>query len=323
MDISVGKAIRGINKEGIKPAYFLRGDDSYLQKFFTTYLKEKFDNSIKVKYIDLSDAADLDLFFNDLSSVSLFSNKNIFSIRNFSRLSQNSKKYLIKYFDKPSNDNVLLFVLDDYALKNKFSKELHSKCIQIDTNTPFFTNKIKDWTTYFMKKNNIKLDYYIVDDLINSYGDNISNVINEIEKLSLITNKREIEVDDYKSTYKNRNIKNWNLMNAMGNKNLQESIYIFDSLIVNGTSLIPIVSSLFVFFLSLHKNEPRSNDYRINKTISSRINTYVKNYTKSEIVNIIIELRNIDVILKSSSVDSKLLFHPFIIKVCKGYYESK
>ena len=323
MDISVGKAIRGINKEGIKPAYFLRGDDSYLQKFFTTYLKEKFDNSIKVKYIDLSDAADLDLFFNDLSSVSLFSNKNIFSIRNFSRLSQNSKKYLIKYFDKPSNDNVLLFVLDDYALKNKFSKELHSKCIQIDTNTPFFTNKIKDWTTYFMKKNNIKLDYYIVDDLINSYGDNISNVINEIEKLSLITNKREIEVDDYKSTYKNRNIKNWNLMNAMGNKNLQESIYIFDSLIVNGTSLIPIVSSLFVFFLSLHKNEPRSNDYRINKTISSRINTYVKKYTKSEIVNIIIELRNIDVILKSSSVDSKLLFHPFIIKVCKGYYESK
>ena len=112
-------------------------------------------------------------------------------------------------------------------------------------------------------------------------------------------------------------------MNAMGNKNLQESIYIFDSLIVNGTSLIPIVSSLFVFFLSLHKNEPRSNDYRINKTISSRINTYVKKYTKSEIVNIVIELRNIDVILKSSSVDSKLLFHPFIIKVCKGYYESK
>jgi len=323
MEISVGKAIRGINKEGIKPAYFLRGDDSYLQKFFTSYVNEKFDNSIKVKYIDLSDAADLDLFFNDLSSVSLFSNKNIFCIRNFSRLSKNSKKYLIKYFDKPSNDNVLLFVLDDYALKNKFSKELHSKCIQIDTNTPFFANKIKDWATYFMKKNNIKLDYYIIDDLINSHGDNISNVINEIEKLSLITNKREIKVDDYKSTYKNRNIKNWNLMNAMGNKNLQESINIFDNLIINGTSLIPIVSSLFIFFLSLLKNETKSNDYRINKTISSRINTYVKKYSKSEIVNIIIELRNIDVILKSSSVDSKLLFHPFIIKVCKGYYGSK
>ena len=43
----------------------------------------------------------------------------------------------------------------------------------------------------------------------------------------------------------------------------------------------------------------------------------------TEILNIVIELRNIDVILKSSSVDSKLLFHPFIIKVCKGYYESK
>ena len=323
MDISVGKAIRGINKEGIKPAYFLKGDDFYLQKFFTTYVNETFDNSIKVKYIDLSDSTDLDLFFNDLSSISLFSNKNIFSIRNFSRLSVNNKKYLMKYFDNPNNDNILLFVLDDYALKNKFSKELHSKCIQIDTNTPFFKNKIKDWTTYFMKTNNIKLDYYIVDDLINSYGDNISNVINEIEKLSLITNKRDIKVDDYKSTYKNRNLKNWNLMNEMGNKNLRESIDVFNSLIINGASLIPMISSLFIFYLNLLQSETKPNDYRINKTISSRMNTYIKKYTNEEIVNIIIELRNLDVISKSSSVDSKLLFHPFIIKVCKGYYGSK
>ena len=30
-----------------------------------------------------------------------------------------------------------------------------------------------------------------------------------------------------------------------------------------------------------------------------------------------------DILSKSSSLDSKLLFHPFIIKACKGYYESK
>ena len=101
MDISVGKAIRGVNKEGIKPAYFLRGDDFYLQKFFTSFINEKFDSSTKVKYIDLNDSNDLDLFFNDLSSISLFSSKNIFSVRNFSRLSVNNKKYLIRYFENP------------------------------------------------------------------------------------------------------------------------------------------------------------------------------------------------------------------------------
>ena len=41
---------------------------------------------------------------------------------------------------------------------------------------------------------------------------------------------------------------------------------------------------------------------------------------EDEIFNIIIELRNIDVLSKTTSLDTKLLFHPFIVKICKGYY---
>ena len=39
-----------------------------------------------------------------------------------------------------------------------------------------------------------------------------------------------------------------------------------------------------------------------------------------KILNIIVELRNIDVLSKTTNIDSKLLFHPFMIKICKGYY---
>ena len=71
MDISVGKAIREINKSGLKPAYFLKGDDFYLQKFFSTYLKNKFESTINIKYIDLNEQLDQDIFFNDLIFVRL------------------------------------------------------------------------------------------------------------------------------------------------------------------------------------------------------------------------------------------------------------
>ena len=43
MDFSVGKAIRSINKDGLKRAYFLRGDDYFLQNFFTKYINKIFD----------------------------------------------------------------------------------------------------------------------------------------------------------------------------------------------------------------------------------------------------------------------------------------
>ena len=322
MDFSVGKAIRSINKDGLKPAYFLRGDDFFLQNFFTKYINKKFDKSIKIKHLDLGDNNDIELLFNDLSSISLFSSKNIFCIRNFSKLSKSSKDQLLSYFTNPNEDVILVFVLDDFSIKNKFSKDLHSKCVKVDTNTPFFNNKIKDWAKYYMQVNKINLDYNVVEDLINSYGDNISNVVNEIEKLHLITCKRNIKIDDYKSTYKNRNLKVWNLMNALGNKNLDQSVKIFDNLTVNGISIVPVVSNLFAFYFTILKsyNSTSINDYRINKTIQSKIPLYNKLYDKEEILNIIVDLRNIDVLSKSTSLDSKLLFDPFIIKVCKGYY---
>ena len=113
-------------------------------------------------------------------------------------------------------------------------------------------------------------------------------------------------------------------MNSIGNKDLDQSIYIFDSIIINGSSIVPIVSNLYMFFFimlnSFYGN--KINDYRINKTLQSKLPTFQKKYNIDEISNIIIELRNIYIISKSSSLDSKLLFHPFIIKVCKGYYGS-
>ena len=170
-----------------------------------------------------------------------------------------------------------------------------------------------------MRQNKILIDDYIVDDLINSYGDNINNVINEIEKIYLITRNRKIKHDDYLSTYKNRNIKYWNLMDMLGKKKYKESIEIFDNLIQNGFSPIPIINNLTNFYLGLLNNNMKNN-YKLNNTIKKRINLYLNNYNINEIYKILIELRNMDIIIKSSSINVKSIFHPFILKISKGHY---
>ena len=45
MEFSVGKAIRSINKEGLKSAYFLRGDDFYLQNLLRLLIFEEYLSS--------------------------------------------------------------------------------------------------------------------------------------------------------------------------------------------------------------------------------------------------------------------------------------
>ena len=322
MDFSVGKAIRKINKNGLESFYFLLGDDFYLQNFFTNYVKKNFDNKLKVKRFNLKDTTDQELLFNDLSSLSLFSNKNIFSIRNADKIESHQKEYLLKYISKPNQNNVLIFILDDYIIKNSFLKELHKKCVKINTNTPFFSSKIKDWAKYYINVNGIQMDNEILDYLVNSYGDSISNVINEIEKVHLMTNMYDLKFSDYKSDYMKRNVKNWHLMKSLGMKNLSESIEIFDNLIINGSNLVPVITNLSTFYSALlcsYLNDNMRN-FRLNNTIKSKITQYSKNYSYDEISNIILEMRDIDIIIKSSNIKHELIFHPFLVKICKGYY---
>ena len=322
MDNTVGKAIRQIKKEGIKTSYFLLGDDAFLQNIFIKYLKNRDSSVSNIKYLDLSDNRDCEFFFNEIDNISLFNSKNIFAIRNSEKISNKNKEHLLKCIKNKNDDNILVFTIDDYILRNKFLKEVYNFSVKINTNTPFFPSKIKDWAKYYMNENDIVLDDSLLNYLINSYGDNIANVINEIEKIFLITNKSKIKFSDYESNYKNRNLKYWNLMNALGIKNIKETLKVFDSLQSNGTSIIPIITNLTTFYSALMYsiNNEISNIFRLNNTIKSRLSSYNAKYTFEEISNIILALRNIDIIAKSSNLNDNLLFYPFALKICKGYY---
>ena len=69
----------------------------------------------------------------------------------------------------------------------------------------------------------------------------------------------------------------------------------------------------------LHKNNNK-NLYSINKIISNNIPKYSNKYTEGEIMNILIDLKNMDLLVKSSSLNHNNLISIFIIKICQGYY---
>ena len=72
---------------------------------------------------------------------------------------------------------------------------LSSKSILVDIQTPFYDSKIKEWVNYYLKVNNFKISNHTVDLLISNYGDDISNTVNEIEKMYLCENSKNIKSD--------------------------------------------------------------------------------------------------------------------------------
>ena len=58
----------------------------------------------------------------------------------------------------------------------------------------------------------------------------------------------------------------------------------------------------------------------LNKFLSSRLTGYKRNYTNDEIMNIIIALRDIDVLFKTSSINNQIVIDSLLVKICKGHY---
>jgi len=324
MAYSVGNAVREVKKQ-TDNSYFLSGDDYFLQKFFITNLNKINNNEYNTRYLNFSEELDVKIFLEEITSISLFQNKNIFILRNIEKISKDDKDLILKYLDNPNNSIVTIFTSNDFYSKNKFFSSLMKKMKTIDTRTPF-PNKIREWVKYYLKVQKIDIDYSFLDDIIFSNNDEIMTIINEVEKLYLENECKKIEFNnDSKLLRSNKNIRPWFLQDSLGDKNVKKSIRNIELLQYAGYSIIPIIINLYSFFnhmLLSYENSSNTgvSQYGLNKIINSNLNKYLNKYSKSEIINILIDLKNIDVLIKTTSLNQNNLLYIFIIKICQGYY---
>ena len=145
MAISVGKVIRSFSSNEFELNYFLLGNDSFLQNFFISSLKKKISFSERAIYLNLKEESDLHFLIEQLNAVSLFSTKNIFVIRNFSQLSRKYQLLINSFIKRKNSEIILIFILEDYRITNKFCKSIADQLLLVDVQTPFYTKKIKEW----------------------------------------------------------------------------------------------------------------------------------------------------------------------------------
>jgi DNA polymerase III delta subunit len=65
---------------------------------------------------------------------------------------------------------------------------------------------------------------------------------------------------------------------------------------------------------------PSQENKVINKIITSNLSRYHKGYSYGELVQVIQELRKLDVLSKSTSINETSLIQPLIVKICNNQY---
>ena len=324
--ITPGQAIRTIRAKKISSSYFLLGGEPFLEDCL---IDELFNFFIGQHISKIHFSMDQDSFedlLKELSSISLFQDKRIVVVRELKKIrSEKNRKEIIKYLDSPNLNIILILISDEYDIKNTFLNKISKFSKTVDVRTPF-EREMKKWILFYLKKKKIKISNDVLDKYIEIYGDYISHVINEIRNTSIILGAdKEINEDSiHQLEVYDRIFPLWSIQDSLGSKNLSLSLEILNSFLINGTKITVITINLVNLFkqiLLCKMGKVELIGYTgINKIIAKKLKIYEKRFSFNELAQILQELKTIDLLSKTVSINHQLLLEKFFVKICKGLY---
>ena len=300
--IKIKDILTELKKDVVRPLYYIKGPDYFLQNFFINYLTNTiFKDSNVDKIILLPDEMNGSEIIHRLTSQDLFSAKKLFILRSPQKIKGKANSELVNFCKNPVLNHVLVLISDDWS-SSATLKKIEKFIDPIDTQTPF-ENEIKKWARYLFKNNGKTLKPEGIDILVKNSGDNLSHLNNEIEKICISSGDRDIiDVEDIKkfSGWK-REHKRWEFLNALGKRNYKDSIIIGKTLITNQESMISLLYPLTYMFQEILFEKIKNgtfNNHRsyvpIPPSIKNNIGQYAKSFSYEEVESIIIQLGNID-----------------------------
>jgi DNA polymerase III delta subunit len=300
--IKIKDILSELKKDVVRPLYYIKGPDYFLQNFFINYLTNTiFKDGNVDKIILLPDEMNGSEIIHRLTSQDLFSAKKLFILRSPQKIKGKANSELVNFCKNPVLNHVLVLISDDWS-SSATLKKIEKFIDPIDTQTPF-ENEIKKWARYLFKNNGKTLKPEGIDILVKNSGDNLSHLNNEIEKICISSGDRDIiDVEDIKkfSGWK-REHKRWEFLNALGKRNYKDSIIIGKTLITNQESMISLLYPLTYMFQEILFEKIKNgtfNNHRsyipIPPSIKNNIGQYAKSFSYEEVESIIIQLGNID-----------------------------
>ena len=318
--LTPGQALRRVVSKEIAPIHSFFGQDYFFQDLILDGITDIVLAKDEKKDIFIVGVDKEEELLNRLNSNSLFSTQSIIVVKNAKKIKAKFHSELIDYCKNPSLDNFLVLVFDDPYSTNKFVDSIASMSTCVDMRTPF-PNKMEEWVKYYSKKNDFDLPDRIISKLIDNYGDNINNVINEVDKLYLHSSGKINEIDSIieSNTYKKES-QVWKLLDSIGRKNTSDSLTTYTQLYNNNVPMIRMLLNLLDFFKELinQKLKVSAGKFMRNKIILKNLNIYGRNFSAQQILNAIVLLRDCDLIIKTTSINEKYFFYSILVEVCEG-----
>ncbi|GHV63763.1 DNA polymerase III subunit delta [Bacteroidia bacterium] len=273
MAVTFDSVLKDLNAKKYKPLYFLCGEEP----FFIDSITQKVEDIIPEDEKAFNQTI---LYGNDVNMTAVTDSARRFPMMAERQViivkeAQNIKDFdkLIPYLKHLQSTTILLF-----AYKNKKAdkrkaafKELStmSDCVYFESDR-LYDDKVANWIMNYCKSNNISISIKAATILADSLGTDLSRVVNEIDKLSLLipqgTEIKEALVEEHTGISKDFNI--FELQSAiikLDHLKANRIVNYFEANPLNNP-LVVTIATLFKYFLNLltyhyqKKSTPNSQD---------------------------------------------------------------
>ena len=326
-----------IKSGDFKNAYLLYGEESYLKEYYANELKNKIvDKTFEAFNYHSFDGKDteLDDILKDAQMLPMMSEYNFVLVKDYPiEKSANDIKLLEEYLSDAPDSTVLVFWFDavDPDVKSaKFKKvikafEIAGNCVEFQKRSE---NDVAKLLVNGAKKRGALLDVNVAKYLISVSGNDMKNLLNELDKLAYYANGGEITKD---------------IVDNMATKCLQARIYDLSKYVVAGKSSmaydvlntlfemkeepIIILSAVSGVYVDMYRVKCAKNagfgfddvakyfNYRGREFALRNATRDCANLSLEQLRTSLDEISKTDVKLKSTAIDKKLLLEELVIKL--------
>jgi DNA polymerase III subunit delta len=300
------------------PVYYLFGEEPYYIDKITHLLEEKvLDEGLKSFNQEIVYGSDMTggKLNGLLRSFPVMSNYRLVIMKEAQKMKKTEWDQLITYIEKPLNSTIFVIAFKDKKMdgRSKLGKLLKDgKDIITLESKKLYENQVPAFLNQVLAQFELTADEQAISLLVDSYGNNLSLIEKEIEKLSIqlkFLKKKKITTDFiYEYVNIDRDFNVFELQDSIGQKNLYKSWQIMDYLTRNSKDnpAVLIMHNLFSYFnrLAICKFR-RADDEKeiaallgIHPFIAKNYRPGLRNYSMLRIKENLIHIADADLRLK-------------------------
>lgn len=311
--------------------YLIYGEDEFLKnKLQKDFIDKSLSQSMQMMNLDIFDEknSNVNSIIDAFSTAPFMSEKRLIIVKNsglFSDGRKNDSNLMQLNLETVPNTSILIFFEKKVDKRQKLYKETAKKGIVYEITNPSQNDLIK-WITNTFEDNNKKIsrDYIIL--LMRNVGYDMNVLTNEINKLiSFKSNENKISKQDINSVCtKSIESKIFDLVDAIGNKNLSTALSNYKNMIINREKPIHILNMVArqfrIIFQTKYLSSKNFNTIEISRKLSLR-NFIVddalsqsKYFTNKSLMNALEDCLKTDKNIKTGFMQDEIAVELLIIK---------